>query len=407
MNYKNLKHLLTHWNLPVGAFRRASRGVGTRQLARQIFPIGKFQASNTQVRGTEKKRHRKSKNFSWLAKNMISSYLCSPKRQSMTTKKKSKYNKRKFLLTFCVTMTVLAVIRHAFVREEGRGKSEESLVQRSQSSITGKSIVKSEESDIDYADIDDTTSIEETTEDSSLFTFPSSLQSPSSLKETYDYTPEQERELLARLGQKGRDSIRLFLPEKYKPYKYVHSYSACFPDIQPVQIRAAIANGISPVRTREEALEYVNSMKLVNITNSPFYAVDPLTHSMPYLVPKAQELLNTICVNFIDSLIAHGMQPHLPIVTSVLRTAKDIKKLQRGNVNATTNSCHCYGTTVDITYNRFYPINGNYRMSRLQVARYNDRMKKMLAEVLLDLRMQGKCYVKYERKQACFHLTIR
>ncbi|MBQ2002670.1 MAG: hypothetical protein II240_05185 [Bacteroidaceae bacterium] len=45
--------------------------------------------------------------------------------------------------------------------------------------------------------------------------------------------------------------------------------------------------------------------------------------------------------------------------------------------------------------------------SRKNVARYNERMKKILAQVLLDLRMQGKCYVKHERMQACFHLTVR
>ncbi len=313
----------------------------------------------------------------------------------MTTKKKSRYNKKKFLLTFCVVMGVLAIIS-----EELGVRSEESSLVRSE-----ELGANSEEPEIDYADIDDTPIAED-----SLITEgeKDTLLTPqSSLLTNTDYTPEQERALMAHLRLRSRDSIRLFLPEKYRPYKHVHSYSACFPDIQSVQIRAAIANGIEPVHTREEAQAYVDSMKLVNITNSPFYVVDKLTHSMPYLVPKAQELLNTICVNFIDSLISNGMPPHLPIVTSVLRTSKDIKKLQRGNKNATSNSCHCYGTTVDITYNRFYPINGNYYTSRLQIAKYNERMKKILAEVLLDLRMQGRCYVKYERKQACFHLTVR
>ncbi len=354
---------------------------------------------------------------------MILSYLCNLKRLRMTTKQRPRYSKKKFLITFCVVMGLLAIIRHTFIREEGTVKREESTAKKaervSETAITENDdllnehilreggLAKSEETEIDYAEIEDTTHMEETPEeetevaDSSLFTIPSSL------KQNFDYTPEQEQALMAHLGLRRRDSIRLFLPEKYKPLKSVHSYSACFPDIQSVQIRAAIANGIEPVRTREAAQAYVDSMKLVNITNSPFYVVDKLTHSMPYLVPKAQELLNTICVNFIDSLISHGMKPHLPIVTSVLRTAKDIKKLQRGNVNATTNSCHCYGTTVDITYNRFFPIDGSYYTSRLGVAKYDVRMKKILAEVLLDLRMQGRCYVKYERKQACFHLTVR
>ncbi len=319
----------------------------------------------------------------------------------MTTKKISRYSKKKFLLTFCTVMALLAVIRHTFISEETSFREESSHSEESE--VRNEEWIAQGESEIDYADIDESEVIPEDT----LLTPNSSLLTKEDSSQTFDYTPEQERALMAHLNLKSRDSIRLFLPEKYRPHKYVHSYSACFPDIQPVQIRAAIANGITPVRTREEAQTYVDSMQLVNITNSPFYVVDKLTHSMPYLVPKCQELLNTICVNFIDSLIANGMPPHLPIVTSVLRTSKDIKKLQRGNVNATTNSCHCYGTTVDITYNRFYPIDGNYYTSRLKVAKYNERMKKILAEVLLDLRMQGRCYVKYERKQACFHLTVR
>lgn len=186
----------------------------------------------------------------------------------------------------------------------------------------------------------------------------------------------------------------------------VHSWTQCFPDINDVQLVAAKKNGVKPVSSREEAEEYVRSHKLVNITNSPYYTVDDLKHSMPYLVPKAQQLLNTICLNFIDSLQVKGMPLHLPMVTSVLRTANDVSKLQRGNKNATTNSCHCYGTTVDITYTRFSPLTGEYN-GHAPLMRWNFQMKQILAEVLRDLREQGLCYVKYEHKQACFHLTVR
>jgi hypothetical protein len=122
---------------------------------------------------------------------------------------------------------------------------------------------------------------------------------------------------------------------------------------------------------------------------------------MPYLVPKAQRLLNTIGINFVDSLQSKGYPLHLPVVTSVLRTAHDIENLQQGNINSVTNSCHCYGTTIDITYNRFVPLTGT------DLTRYDDNLKKVLAEVLFDLKAQELCYVKYEKLQACFHLTVR
>lgn len=186
----------------------------------------------------------------------------------------------------------------------------------------------------------------------------------------------------------------------------VWSYTDCFPDVQDVQIQAAKRHGIKPVRTREDANRLVKKHKLVNITHSPFYTVDPLTHSIPYLVPRAQHLLNTICINFLDSCHVKGIPPHLPMVTSVLRTTDDVSRLQRGNQNATTNSCHCYGTTVDIAYNRFMPVTGTYTADA-ELLRWNEPMKKVLAEVLNDLRLQNKCYVKYEVKQGCFHLTCR
>lgn len=186
----------------------------------------------------------------------------------------------------------------------------------------------------------------------------------------------------------------------------VWSYADCFPDSQNVQIEAAQKYGIMPVRNRKEAERLVKQHRLVNICHSPFYAIDELTHSIPYLVPRAQHLLNTICLNFIDSCHVKGLPIHLPIVTSVLRTTDDVSNLQRGNKNATTNSCHCYGTTVDIAYNKFMPMTGTYE-SKATLFRWNEPMKQVLSEVLNDLRMEGKCYVKYERKQGCFHLTCR
>ena len=35
------------------------------------------------------------------------------------------------------------------------------------------------------------------------------------------------------------------------------------------------------------------------------------------------------------------------------------------------------------------------------------RLKLVLAEVLRDLRKSDKCYIKYELKQGCFHITAR
>lgn len=181
----------------------------------------------------------------------------------------------------------------------------------------------------------------------------------------------------------------------------VWSYPECFNDSNATQLIAAEQNGIRPADTRERVMEMVEAGQLTCIAPSPYYIVEDLTHSMPYLVPKAQRLMNTIGINFVDSLQSKGYPLHLPVVTSVLRTAHDIENLQQGNINSVTNSCHCYGTTIDITYNRFVPLTGT------DLTRYDDNLKKVLAEVLFDLKAQELCYVKYEKLQACFHLTVR
>ena len=36
-----------------------------------------------------------------------------------------------------------------------------------------------------------------------------------------------------------------------------------------------------------------------------------------------------------------------------------------------------------------------------------DTLKMVLSEVLRDLKQAGRCYVKYELKQGCFHITTR
>ncbi|MDE6647352.1 MAG: hypothetical protein K2K03_05895, partial [Prevotella sp.] len=101
---------------------------------------------------------------------------------------------------------------------------------------------------------------------------------------------------------------------------------------------------------------------------------------------------------FYDSLYVKGVPLNQLIVTSVLRTVDDVAKLQRHNLNATERSCHLFGTTFDICYNRYHPVTQPVR---------DDTLKWVLSEVLRDMRQQERCYVKYEVKQGCFHITVR
>lgn len=183
----------------------------------------------------------------------------------------------------------------------------------------------------------------------------------------------------------------------------VVSYKRSFPDLNDKHLEVAKVVGIRPLEDREEA----ESMKekLTHITDNEFYVVDSLTHSIPYLVPRASALLDTIGSNFLDSLAAKGLNPNQVIVTSVLRTQSDVKRLRRRNGNASANSAHCFGATFDVSWKRFKKVEDEDGRPLQDVG--SDTLKLVLSEVLRDLRQAEKCYIKYELKQGCFHITAR
>jgi hypothetical protein len=187
------------------------------------------------------------------------------------------------------------------------------------------------------------------------------------------------------------------------PIRSVTSYDEAFPDTNAVQLVAARQWGVSPVLDRNDAES--RKRELVYMASSPYYHVDPLHQSIPYLVPHAAVLLQDIGRAFFDSLYVKGIPLHRFIVTSVLRTQNDVARLRRFNGNATENSCHLYGTTFDICYNRYKTVSDPDGPPRREVR--NDTLKYVLSEVLRDMRQQGRCFIKYERKQGCFHMTVR
>lgn len=191
-------------------------------------------------------------------------------------------------------------------------------------------------------------------------------------------------------------SISPHLSAVFHPIRSVPNYKVAFPDSQSVQITAAEKWGVSPVKDRVDAEH--RKKELVYVGESPYYHVDRLNSSIPYLVPRAALLLQDIGQAFFDSLYVKGIPLNQLIVTSVLRSMEDVSKLQRHNQNATDNSCHLYGTTFDICYNRYHPVSQPVR---------DDTLKWILSEVLRDKRQEGRCYIKYEVKQGCFHMTVR
>lgn len=176
-------------------------------------------------------------------------------------------------------------------------------------------------------------------------------------------------------------------------------YYLTFNDRNDKQLAVACAIGISPISTRDQALRLAN--KLIEIKSNQFYTVDSLRMSLPFLVKIAAQRLDSIGKIFQDSLISKGGPLYKFHVTSVLRSQEDIEKLHKKNTNSNLNSAHLYGTTFDIAYWRFERVD----TSDIQIDK--SKIKVVLAEVLRDMKAAGKCYVKYEVKQGCFHVTAR
>lgn len=271
-------------------------------------------------------------------------------------KNKRKITKNNFLIGFMIATAILALIRLIFP------------------SIAGKTYSLKEEISTKY--------INKTLSSSSIF-----QEESNSIKiNRQAYLPP-----LSYTNFYNRDG-----KERISRINSVADYDVSFPDSQHVQVAAALKYAVPAVENRIDAEKRIK--ELVYIGSNPFYEVKKLSNSVPYLVPRASILLQDIGRNFFDSLQVKNIPLNKLLVTSVLRTKEDIKKLQKHNGNATEKSCHLYGTTFDIAYNKYRAITRPVR---------DDTLKWVLSEVLNDMRKQGRCYIKYEKRQGCFHITIR
>lgn len=177
------------------------------------------------------------------------------------------------------------------------------------------------------------------------------------------------------------------------------SYSKEFADINDQHVEMARRVGLKYVpKNRDQVV----ADKLTLVEDNAYYVVDNLRYSVPYLTRNAAAELNSLAKAFNDSLKRKQFPEYKLVVSSVLRTQEDIERLRRsGNPNASDNSAHCYGTTFDITYTRYF------REEETDEFMQPYELTKVLAEVLRDHRNAGRILVKYEKKEHCFHITAK
>lgn len=178
-------------------------------------------------------------------------------------------------------------------------------------------------------------------------------------------------------------------------YRYFGSYHRTFDDLNALHLEAAKKYGVNPTQLNFDTEEGRQGM--LQVTSDSLIKVDRLTHSMPFLVWDAYCLLHDLSVDFARRLDLMGIPRHRLIVTSLTRTQEQRAKLEKVNANASANSAHCYGTTFDISWSRFDPVEGQEVSDAI--------LKQHLAAIIKQYQEAGRCYVKHERRQACFHIT--
>ena len=175
------------------------------------------------------------------------------------------------------------------------------------------------------------------------------------------------------------------------------SYAKVFSDINEVHLEKAKAIGLGKIPQKRDDIDV---RRLVRIEDTDFLVIDDLRYSVPYLTAGAAAELNRIAKSFSDSLQSKKFPLYKLVVSSILRTEEDVERLRKsGNPNASDNSAHCYGTTFDITYTRYW------REEETDEFMQPYELTKVLAEVLRDEKEAGRILAKYERKEHCFHIT--
>jgi hypothetical protein len=165
-------------------------------------------------------------------------------------------------------------------------------------------------------------------------------------------------------------------------------------------IRDSYKNGIGILTKTHTINSLIKNAKLVELKSNSFYIVDTMFYSYPFLIPSAVKLLDEIGLAFQKKMVNTKMQDARFIITSALRTNQSVKRLRKRNANATKFSAHLHGTAFDIAYDEFL---SNDQPTFAEI----NCLKDILAETLIEFKLNEKCWVTYEVNQACFHIVVK
>jgi hypothetical protein len=179
------------------------------------------------------------------------------------------------------------------------------------------------------------------------------------------------------------------------------TYSRKLKDMLPDYIGETSVSGISRCSNKMELLRKVRGRELFRIRDGRGYEVENLSFSYPYLTKEGKALLREIGKRFRKKISSTRLRGSDFKITSMTRTTEILTRLRKLNSNASVNSPHFYGNTIDISYVRF----SSPKWFITDCDKYF--LKESLAQVIWQLRNEKKCWATYEIKQGCFHVVAR
>jgi hypothetical protein len=159
--------------------------------------------------------------------------------------------------------------------------------------------------------------------------------------------------------------------------------------------------GIELCNNKDDINKRIRERVLFKVRSGNLYLIADMNDSYPYLTKESKKLLKEIGKRFRKKIGEYGLKGSRFVVTSMTRTADNMKGLKKSNLNVSDNSPHLNGNTFDISYARF-------SLRKLFDTPCDDwYLKEALAEVIWQLREENKCWATYERTQGCFHIVAR
>ncbi len=185
-------------------------------------------------------------------------------------------------------------------------------------------------------------------------------------------------------------------------------------DVNAEQVATAQRLGVrASGRARIEELR--REGRLVALGDStPYWVLRGMQHSVPYVTPDARAMLVELGRRFHARLDSLGLPRYRMKVTSAIRTDETQAELRKINSYASsTTSAHEFGTTVDVSHERFAvpagaPGEWEAEVEMLEEAG-KENAKALQAELgraIASLRDAGALHVMMENRQPVYHMTV-